>query len=74
MAWCKASSLTAAVMLSLRRARYPAARATLHAAADGKPVEGWDIAYFLGQALKRSRYPDLRTVVLDLEGWLEKQG
>ena len=40
----------------------------------GKTVEGWELAYFLEKALVRKRYLDLRTVIEDLEEWLEAQG
>jgi len=43
-------------------------------AAEGKTVEGWELSYFLEQALSRRKYPDLRSVMEDLEDWLEKQG
>jgi len=74
MAWCKVSSLTAAVSRTLRGVKYPATRSLILAAVEGKRVEGWELAYFLGQALTRGRYSDLKSVMLDLEGWLEKQG
>jgi hypothetical protein len=74
LAWCKVSSLTAAVARSLRQVKYPATRHTVIAATNGKVVEGWELSYFLGQALTRKRYHDLRSVMSDLEDWLEKQG
>ena len=74
MAWCKVSSLTAAVARSLRGLEYPATRAAILSAADRKVVEGWELSYFLGQALTQKRYRDLGAVLLDLEDWLERQG
>ena len=74
MAWCKVSSLTAAVSRTLKVANYPLSRAQVLEASSGKTVEGWEINYFLGQALKRKRYADLRTIMTDLEDWLEAQG
>jgi hypothetical protein len=38
-----------------------------------KNVEGWDLNYFLSEALKKRNYSDLRTVMADLEDWLEVQ-
>ena len=74
LAWCKVSSLTAAVSRTLRAAKYPISRAQVLAACSGKSVDGWDIDYFLGQALRKRRYADLRTIMTDLEDWLEAQG
>jgi hypothetical protein len=74
LAWCKASSLTAAVARSLKGLDYPASRAVIMEATDGKVVEGWELSYFLDQALTRKRYSDLRSVMLALEDWLVKQG
>jgi hypothetical protein len=74
MAWCKVSSLTAAVVRSLKDARFPLTRSRILTLTDGKNVEGWELDYFLARALKKRRYADLRTVMRDLEGWLEAQG
>ena len=74
MAWCKVSSLTAAVSRTLGTAKYPMTRAQVLAATSGKVVEGWEINYFLNQALRKRRYLDLRGVMTDLEEWLEVQG
>jgi len=41
---------------------------------EGKSLEGWDLDYFLQQALKRRSYHDLREVLSDLSDWLEAQG
>ena len=43
------------------------------AAVEGKTVEGWELHYFLGKALRRKSYPSLRKVTEDLEAWIEKQ-
>lgn len=74
MAWCKVSSLTAAVSRSLKRVAYPASRSKLLATVNGKAVEGWELSFFLGQALRRREYSDLRDVMRDLEAWIEVQG
>ena len=73
MAWCKVSSLTAAVSRSLGGLRYPATRIRILAAVEGKTVEGWELHYFLGKALKKRSYPSLRIVMEDLEAWIEEQ-
>jgi hypothetical protein len=74
MAWCKVSSLTAAVASTLKSSRFPLTRAQVLVSTSGKSVDGWDVNYFLGQALERRRYQDLRAVMTDLEDWLEAQG
>ena len=74
MAWCKASSLTAAVAMSLHGLDYPASRSKVLAKVRGARVEGWEVDYFLGRALKRRSYSDLREVMAELEAWLEVQG
>ncbi len=74
MAWCKVSSLTAAVSRTLKGAGFPMTRARILVATSGRTVEGWDINYFLGKALRRRAYADLRAVMTDLEEWLESQG
>ncbi len=74
MAWCKVSSLTAAVARSLRQVKYPTTRVAILSATEGKVVEGWELSYFLGKALRRRRYLGLSGVMDDLEDWLEKQG
>jgi hypothetical protein len=73
MAWCKVSSLTAATSRTLRGARFPLTRERILALASGKVVEGWEIDYFLCRALKSKAYPDLKSVIADLESWLEVQ-
>ena len=74
MAWCKVSSLTAATSRTLTGARFPLSRAKVLSLVSGRVVEGWEIGYFLEQALRRRSYPDLRAVMADLESWLEAQG
>ncbi|MDV3293480.1 MAG: hypothetical protein LYZ70_04340 [Nitrososphaerales archaeon] len=74
MAWCKVSSLTSAVAVSLRGMNYPVEKSKIIASTDGKTVEGWELGFFLRQALVHKRYRDLRSVMTDLEDWLERQG
>jgi hypothetical protein len=74
MAWCKVSSLTAAVSRTFRGANYPLTKEQVLAASSGKTLEGWELNYFLRQALRRKNYTDLRTIMTDLEDWLEAQG
>lgn len=74
MAWCKVSSLTAAVARSLKGMEYPAKRDRILASARGLVVEGWELDYFLERSLNQSSYPSLRAVMNDLEAWLERQG
>jgi len=74
MAWCRVSSLTAAVSRTFKGGKFPMPRAKILAIAEGKNVEGWEIDYFLSKALIKKIYPDLRSVMADLEGWIEKQG
>jgi len=73
MAWCRVSSLTAAVSRLLREARFPISRSQILREAKGKNLEGWDLDYFLEKALKRGSYRDLRGVLSDLNDWLEAQ-
>ncbi len=74
MAWCKVSSLTAAVSRTLSGTVFPASRAQILELTSGKTVEGWDVDYFLSQALRRKSYRSLRIVMADLEVWLDSQG
>lgn len=74
MAWCRVSSLTAAVARTLKNVRYPANRSEILTATEGKTAEGWELSFFLDSALKRRRYGSLRAVMADLEDWAEKQG
>lgn len=73
MAWCKVSSLTAAVDRSLKDARFPLTRSRILAMTEGKNVEGWDLNYFLSKSLNNRKYADLRSVMTDLEDWLNAQ-
>ena len=74
MAWCRVSSLTAAVSTSLKGARFPLSRLQILRMVEGKNLEGWDLDYFLEKALKKSRYRDIREVLSDLNDWLDAQG
>jgi hypothetical protein len=74
LAWCKVSSLTAAVARSLRNVKYPASKSTILTATEGRTVEGWELSYFLSRALTRNRYADLRSVMDELEDWIGNQG
>ena len=74
MAWCKLSSLTAAVVRVLKGASFPLTRAQILGLTSGKNVEGWELHYFLTRSLKKGKYADLRAVMRDLEDWLERQG
>jgi hypothetical protein len=58
----------------MRSVPYPATKSVILAAADGKTVEGWELSFFLDRSLTHRRYEDLRSVMTDLEDWLEKQG
>ncbi len=74
MAWCKVSSLTAAVSRALKDANFPLTRRRVLLLVDGKNLEGWDLDFFLAQALVKGRYGSLREVLSDLDSWLEAQG
>jgi hypothetical protein len=74
MAWCRVSSLTAAVSRSLKDVRFPLTRSRILGDAAGKNLEGWDLDYFLAKALKKRKYRDLREVLSDLNDWLDAQG
>ena len=74
MAWCRVSSLTAAVSRSLEEAEFPIARSRILKLVAGKNLEGWDLGYFLSKALTKPRYRDIREVLSDLDSWLEAQG
>ncbi|MBI3859262.1 MAG: hypothetical protein HY296_03350 [Thaumarchaeota archaeon] len=73
MAWCKVSSLTAAVSTTLRRSRFPLARDEILNLTERVTLEGWELQFFLSRALMRESYPDLRAVMSDLEEWLDQQ-
>lgn len=74
MAWCKVSSLTAAVSRTRLGEGFPLSRTRILAVTSGKTVEGWEVNYFLKKALKRKAYRDLRAVMTDLEDWIDSQG
>ena len=74
MAWCKLSSLNAAVSRTLRGRNYPLSREAILEIAEGKTVEGWELDYFLSKALRREEYPDVRSVIADLGDWMDSQG
>jgi hypothetical protein len=74
MAWCKLSSLNAAVSRTLKDAGFPMSRSRVLEIVEGKTLEGWDLEYFLTKALTKRKYRDLREVMSDLNVWLEAQG
>ncbi len=74
MAWCRVSSLSAAVSRTLSEARFPLSRSKVLAGVEGKSLEGWDLDYFLSKALKKRRYASLKEVLSDLDDWLLAQG
>ena len=74
MAWCKISSLTAAVSRSLKGVPFPASRDSILAKSDGVELEGWDVSYFLGEALGKKSYASVASVLADVESWAERQG
>ncbi len=74
MSWCKVSSLTSAVVSATKEVDFPATRSELLRRAEGKVREGWEVDFFLSQALSKSRYRNLREVMTDVEDWAERQG
>lgn len=74
MAWCRVSSLTAAVSRSLGPAKFPLSRSKVIQTVSGKTVEGWELEYFLTKALRKRNYRTLAEVLYDLRAWLEAQG
>lgn len=74
MAWCKVSSLTAAVAGSLEGLHYPASRTRILSVVEGVTLEGWNLRFFLASALKMQSYNSLREVMEELENWLQLQG
>jgi len=74
MAWCRVSSLTAAVTRALGNARFPLPRNRIIQLVHGRSLEGWELDHFLSQALRRGRYNSLREVLADLDSWIEEQG
>ena len=73
MAWCRVSSLTAAVSMTFKGSSFPMSRTKILAATAGKNVVGWELNYFLSKALRRGRYPDMKSVLADLDDWLDAQ-
>ncbi len=73
MAWCRVSSLSAAVARALKEELFPASRSRILRAAQGKVVEGWELDYVLGKALTKTKYPGIRAVLSDLDQWLDAQ-
>lgn len=74
MAWCRVSSLTAAVARTLEGSRFPLSRNRILAVTAGKNVEGWELNFFLSKALRKQKYENIRSVLTDLSGWLDVQG
>ena len=74
LAWCRVSSLTAAVSKLLKGAEFPLTRSRILRMLEGMNLEGWDLDYFLVKALTKGSYHDLREVLSDLDAWLEAQG
>jgi len=74
MAWCRVSSLTAAVTRTLEGSRFPMSRNKILAATAGRNVEGWELNFFLSKALRKQKYENIRSVLTDLSGWLDVQG
>jgi hypothetical protein len=68
------SSLTSAVVIATKGVVFPATRTELLRQADGKVLEGWEVDFFLSQALSKSRYRSMREVMTDVEDWAERQG
>jgi hypothetical protein len=58
----------------LRGTKFPASRARILSATKGKLADGWEVSYFLTSALTCKEYATLRSVMIELESWLEKQG
>jgi hypothetical protein len=74
MSWCKVSSLTAAVAESLKGVPFPATKIMIAKGTERLFVDGWEIGYFLAEALSKNRYSDLRELMSDIEIWAERQG
>jgi len=74
MAWCRASSLTAEVARTLRGEKFPLRKERILELLDGKQTDGLDIQSLLSKSLTHRRYPDLRSVMRELEDWLNVQG
>ncbi len=73
MSWCKVSSLTAAVAKALRGFPFPATRKVIAKGTESLVVDGWEVGYFLGEALAKKRYSGLREVMADVESFAERQ-
>ena len=74
VSWCKVSSLSSAVVRATKDVEFPASKVKLLRATEGKLLEGWEVDYFLSRALQKSRYRSMREVMIDVEGWAERQG
>jgi hypothetical protein len=74
LSWCKISSLTSAIVMATKGIGFPATRTELLRRADGKVLEGWEVDFFLSQALSKPRYRSMREVMTDVEDWAERQG
>ena len=68
------SSLNASVAKALKGFSYPATSRKVLLGTRGVVVEGWEVGYFLKQALAKERYLGLREIMDDVEGWAEGQG
>ncbi|HLQ03518.1 MAG TPA: hypothetical protein VK114_01860 [Nitrososphaerales archaeon] len=68
------SSLNASVAKALNDFSYPATRKRVLLRTRGIVVEGWEVGYFLKQALAKERYFGLREIMADVESWAERQG
>ena len=74
MAWCRVSSLTAAVSRALTGSPFPMTRSQILRAVAGRTLEGWELDYFLGKAMTERKYATIKAVLADLDAWLEEQG
>ena len=74
MAWCRVSSLTAAVSRALGDAKFPMTRSRILRIVAGKTLEGWELDYFLAKALRKKKYTSLREILSDLDEWVIAQG
>ena len=62
------------VAKALKGFSYPATKKKVLLRTRGIVVEGWEVGYFLKQALAKERYLGLREIMDDVEGWAERQG
>ena len=74
MSWCRVSSLNASVAKALKGFSYPVTRRKVLTSTGHIVVEGWEVGYFLKQALAKERYFGLREIMADVESWAERQG